>query len=110
MPRFENDEQVQTAKRWWIERFVTTPAGRSFALREHRLAEGARIKSHVRARQARYDVQFFLDPNRDFILIQPRNNEAAWAFGVIRLTPRGSFYYRSLDMAEQLKLLEQTGE
>lgn len=109
MPMF-TDEQVMQAKQWFIERFFQTDAGRSFALREHGLIVGAKIKSHVRKRQARFDVAFLLEDHNDFLLVSPRTPEARWCYGVIRLTPRGTFYYRSLDFVEQLRMsLEEDG-
>lgn len=109
MPPF-SEEQIIEAKRWWLTRFIQNPAGRSFALREHDLEQGAKIKSHVRDRNARFDVTFIVDEHRNFILVSPRTDEAHWCYGVIRLTPRGYFYYRSLDYLEQLKLLAEEND
>lgn len=93
-------EQQRAAKLWFIERFIHSAPGRSFAYRLHELTEQEtpRIQNRVRQKNARYDFAFILDTSEPFgtvINIVPRTSESRWAKGVITVNQAGLFTYVS---------------
>lgn len=91
-------------KRWFIESFIHTRSGRTFALRNNGLEDGPRLQSRVIDRNAAYHFSF-MESDEGYIIV-PVTDQARWAAGRIYTNAAGHNCFVSWHAAIDMKTLE----
>lgn len=77
--------EAERAKRWFIERFIHSSAGRSFALRANGLepmtVDQKKKMAALRQNNTQYDFHFIETPLK--IYVEPNHGDAGWVRGMI---------------------------
>lgn len=87
-----NAQEIETAKQWFIARFVHSLPARNFVAR--RLA-GERLQQRVIDRNARFYFDFITIENH--LVVFPLRAEAHWCYGTIQSDDAGQLQYCSLN-------------